>query len=151
MQLSYSRLFASWVAFASLASAGGARADEVGTAVYIRSDTDDTTVIAPRLRGQLEVAETTKATLVYAVDVWTSASIDIMASASKRPVTEQRDELDISIDHELAHLHRRLPLLGRARLRLARRLGRRRLRLRGQQRDDRHRRLRQRGHGRSRR
>jgi hypothetical protein len=41
---------------------------------------------------------------VYAVDVWTSASIDIMTSASQIPVTEQRDELDVSIDHELTDL-----------------------------------------------
>ncbi len=101
MQLPYSRLIAACVTLTSLASAGSARADEVGTAVYVRSDTDDTTVIAPRLRAQLGLSEQTKATVSYAVDVWTSASIDIMASASKRPVTEQRDELDLSVDHEL--------------------------------------------------
>ena len=100
------RKAAAWLAptFCLLAGSSSARADELATAVYVRTDTDDTTVIAPRLRGQLELAETTKATLVYAVDVWTSASIDIMASASKRPVTEQRDELDVSIDHELSDL-----------------------------------------------
>jgi hypothetical protein len=81
-----------------------AHADEAASAVYVRSDSDDTVVIAPRLRAQVGVAETTRATFVYAVDVWTSASVDIMASASKRPVTEQRDEIDLSLDHELEDL-----------------------------------------------
>jgi len=101
MQPRYSRLLVPGLALACLGVARDARADEVGSAVYIRSDTDNTTVIAPRLRAQLGITEQTKATVSYAVDVWTSASIDIMASASKRPVTEQRDELDLSVDHEL--------------------------------------------------
>jgi hypothetical protein len=98
------RLLAPAALLVCAALAGRARAGEVGAALYVRSDTDHTTVIAPRVRGQADVAEGTKATLIYAVDVWTSASIDIMASASKRPVTEQRDELDLSIDHELQDL-----------------------------------------------
>ena len=73
MQLFHSRLFAPCLALACLSVAGDARADEVGTAVYIRSDTDHTTVIAPRLRAQLGLTEQTKATVSYAVDVWTSA------------------------------------------------------------------------------
>jgi hypothetical protein len=76
------------------------RADEVGTALYVRSDSDDTTVVAPRLRYKADVAEATSVSAVYAVDVWTSASIDIVTSASSRPVTEQRDEIDLSLDHE---------------------------------------------------
>lgn len=67
----------------------------------MHGDSDHTTVVAPRLRVQVPLAETTKATAIYAVDVWTSASIDIMASASRVPVTEQRDEIDLSVDHEL--------------------------------------------------
>jgi hypothetical protein len=77
-----------------------ARAQEAAAAVYVRSDTDHTVVIAPRLRVQAPIADTTRVSATYAADVWTSASVDIMASASKLPVTEQRDELDVSIDHE---------------------------------------------------
>jgi hypothetical protein len=76
------------------------RAQEAAAAVYVRSDTDHTVVIAPRLRVQTPIVETTRATVTYAADVWTSASVDIMASASKVPVTEQRDELDLAIDSE---------------------------------------------------
>lgn len=94
-----------WVASTLLAvcvcTSPRALADEVDAALYIRTDSDRTTVIAPRLRGQVAIDEQTKIGAVYSVDVWTSASIDIMTSASKVPVTEQRDEIDISVDHEL--------------------------------------------------
>jgi hypothetical protein len=81
--------------------ASPAAAQEAATALYVRSDSDRTVVVAPRLRVQTPLAEATRLSVVYAVDVWTSASIDIMASASKVPVTEQRDELDVGLDHEL--------------------------------------------------
>ena len=79
--------------------AHGAHADELASSVYVRTDSDDTLVVAPRLHARLPLAETTNLDLTYAVDVWTSASIDIMTSASKVPVTEQRDELDFALDH----------------------------------------------------
>lgn len=69
----------------------------VATALYVRSDTDKTTIVTPRVRVGAPVAEETRIDLVYTVDVWTSASIDIRTSATKR-VTEQRDEIDVSID-----------------------------------------------------
>jgi hypothetical protein len=56
------------------------------------------------VRGSVTIEEQTKVGVVYAVDVWTSASIDIMTSASQVPVTEQRDELDVSVDQELTDL-----------------------------------------------
>lgn len=67
----------------------------------MRSDSDRTLVVAPRVRVQARLGEPTRVNAIYAADVWTSASVDIMASASKVPVTEQRDELDLSLDHEL--------------------------------------------------
>src|SRR5690348_10972572 len=100
-----SNLFFRWAArtlFAiALSASFGASAQEVGTALYVRTDSDRTTVIAPRLRGSVTIEEQTTLGVVYAVDVWTSASIDIMTSASQVPVTEQRDELNVSADHEL--------------------------------------------------
>jgi hypothetical protein len=81
-----------------------ARAEELGIANYVRIDSDQTLVVAPRVRGTAELGEETSASLVYAVDVWTSASIDIRTSASKLPVTEQRDEIDLSIDHTISDL-----------------------------------------------
>jgi hypothetical protein len=84
---------------ACVLSPRASRADQLSSAVYVRSDSDDTTVVAPRLHAQLPLEEATNLNFTYAVDVWTSASIDIMTSASKVPVTEQRDEIDLALDH----------------------------------------------------
>jgi hypothetical protein len=73
------------------------------SAVYIRSDTDQTTVVTPRLSLSAPVLDATRLDVVYTADVWTSASIDIRSSASKA-VTEQRDEIDVAVSHELSDL-----------------------------------------------
>lgn len=82
-----------------------ARADHSGSAsVYVREDTDHTTVISPRLRLRAAVpSDETHVDLSYAADVWTSASVDIVASASQ-PVTEQRDEVNAGVDHTFGDL-----------------------------------------------
>jgi hypothetical protein len=90
-------------AFALLV-AESAAAQEAGTAVYVRTDTDKTTVISPRLRIAAPVADATRLQVVYGVDVWTSASVDIRASASKA-ITEQRDELDATLSHDFDDAH----------------------------------------------
>lgn len=95
-------LITAW--FALLPLGGEARADEVSTALYVRTDSDQTTVISPRVRGTASPGEGTSVDATYAADIWTSASVDIRASASVRPVTEQRDELDFQIAHELEDL-----------------------------------------------
>ena len=90
----------------SAALAGATRASAqvgqvtAGGAVYVREDSDSTTVIAPRLHVGTPVGDASRVDLVYTVDVWTSASVDITASASK-PVTEQRDEINATVSHEL--------------------------------------------------
>lgn len=68
------------------------------SALYIRNDSDGTTVITPRLSVGAPINEATRVDAVYTVDVWTSASVDIRSSASKA-VTEQRDEIDLSVEH----------------------------------------------------
>jgi len=77
-----------------------AAAQELTSTLYVRNDSDRTTVITPRLRMAADLAERTRGELVYTVDVWTSASIDIRTSAS-RAVTEQRDEINVALNHEL--------------------------------------------------
>jgi hypothetical protein len=84
-----------------MCAGGAARADEASSALYVRSDSDQTLVVSPRVRGQKRFGETTNVDVTYAADVWTSASIDIRTSASVRPVTEQRDEVDVAVSHEL--------------------------------------------------
>jgi hypothetical protein len=90
-----------WVAVA----ASSTRADHsASTAVYVRQDTDHTNVISPRLKLRSSLLDDeTHLDLAYSVDVWTSASVDIVASASE-PVTEQRDELDLGLDRTFGDL-----------------------------------------------
>ena len=78
-------------------------AQDASTAVYVRSDSDQTTVITPRLRVGGNVSDTTRLDVSYSVDVWTSASIDIRTSASK-PITEQRDEINVKLGQEAGDL-----------------------------------------------
>ncbi|MEM6996481.1 MAG: DUF3570 domain-containing protein [Myxococcota bacterium] len=72
---------------------------ETAGGLYVRSDTDHTTVVSPRVRVAVPFNEDRgRVDLVYAVDVWTSASVDVRTAASAR-VTEQRDEVDGSLQH----------------------------------------------------
>lgn len=70
----------------------------VATTLYVRQDSDQTTVVTPRVRLGAPLAETTRADVIYTVDVWSSASIDIRTAASPR-VIEQRDEIDAALTH----------------------------------------------------
>jgi len=80
--------------------AAPASAQDASTTVYIRTDTDHTTVVTPRVHVGAMATPATRVDLTYSADVWTSASIDIATSASKA-VTEQRDELNVGAVHEL--------------------------------------------------
>ncbi|MBW2464123.1 MAG: DUF3570 domain-containing protein, partial [Deltaproteobacteria bacterium] len=78
-----------------------ARADDVLAGVFVRADTDSTTVISPKAElttGLIDDATTLS--LGYAADIWTSASIDIRTAAT-RPVSEQRDELVAGVIREM--------------------------------------------------
>ncbi|MCA9715649.1 MAG: DUF3570 domain-containing protein, partial [Myxococcales bacterium] len=77
-------------------------------ALYVRTDTDSTTVVAPRAHVRHELAGVkTGIDVVYTADVWTSASVDIRTAATER-VTEQRDELNLGLDRALADDHARI-------------------------------------------
>ncbi|MFK7986508.1 MAG: DUF3570 domain-containing protein [Sandaracinaceae bacterium] len=81
----------------------GALADdgEASASIHVRGDTDRTVVVAPRVGTQARFNENrTTVTGAYSVDVWTSASVDIRTAASE-VITEQRDQLDFSLNHEL--------------------------------------------------
>lgn len=82
-----------------------ARADEVAGALYVRTDNDSTTVISPRVHANKQFGESTNVDVTYTADIWTSASVDIRASASVRPVSEQRDELDLGVRQDWNQLH----------------------------------------------
>jgi hypothetical protein len=82
-------------------------AEDAAGALYVRTDSDSTTVISPRIRANKSLGESTQVDATYAADVWTSASVDIRASASVRPVTEQRDEIDLGLRQELGDVRLR--------------------------------------------
>lgn len=103
VKFSHPRPIAVAVALALMCIVQSGRAEEFAPSLYVRSDSDHTTVISPRLRGRAAVADTTNLDLVYSVDIWTSASVDVVASASEA-VTEQRDEIDVSVDHTISDL-----------------------------------------------
>lgn len=77
----------------------GARADSLSSSVFVRTDSDHTVVVSPRAHLDKRLDESNRLDVTYAADVWTSASVDIRASASV-PVTEQRDELVLALSHE---------------------------------------------------
>lgn len=87
-----------WLVVLSIARAG-AHADSTAASTFVRSDSNSTFVVSPHVQidktdGGSELSAS------YAADVWTSASIDIRASASL-PVTEQRDELNLGLSQAL--------------------------------------------------
>ncbi|HJL35612.1 MAG TPA: DUF3570 domain-containing protein, partial [Polyangiaceae bacterium LLY-WYZ-15_(1-7)] len=77
-----------------------ARADEVAAGLYVRADTDDITVVSPKLRANVRLGDRTTVGAGYAADIWTGASIDVRTAAT-RPIREQRDELTAHLAHEL--------------------------------------------------
>jgi hypothetical protein len=78
----------------------GAQANEGTASIFVRGDTDQTTVISPHAGVQARFNEDrTTADVGYTADIWTSASIDIRTAATQA-VTEQRDQIDVAANHE---------------------------------------------------
>lgn len=71
----------------------------VASSLYVRSDSDGTTVVAPRVRFRQDFGRT-GLDFIYTADVWTSASIDIRTAATAS-VTEERNEIGVAVDQEL--------------------------------------------------
>lgn len=83
----------------TLLGSSRAAANEGGVSLFVRADSDQTTVIAPRVTATAVVEDRTRITGSYSADVWTAASIDIRTAATV-PITEQRDQVDFSLSHE---------------------------------------------------
>lgn len=91
-----------------------AAADEGGVSLFFRVDSDQTTVISPRVNASATLPDDrTTIRGAYMADVWTGASIDVRTAATyRRPrdpsddnppiraITEQRDQVDFSAQHE---------------------------------------------------
>lgn len=93
------------IAMAVIASSVGGcehlpgRMTGASSAVYLREDSDRTTVWSPHVRVSGVVAEAVQLETTYAMDAWTSASIDIRSSATLS-VHEIRHEITASATHE---------------------------------------------------
>lgn len=74
--------------------------DKVSASLFVRNDTDRTTVITPDLSANVRLGDRTTVRAGYTVDIWTSASIDVRTAAT-RAIREQRDELNAGLAHEL--------------------------------------------------
>ncbi|MGB1015012.1 MAG: DUF3570 domain-containing protein, partial [Nannocystaceae bacterium] len=69
--------------------------------LYVRSDTDKTTVISPRVRHRQQLGSPKRnLDITYSLDAWTSASIDIRTAATPT-VSELRHEVDAGYSHEI--------------------------------------------------
>ena len=88
-----------WVMTCAHGSVTAANEGSVG--LFVRGDSDRTTVVSPRASVTTAVNDgATRIDTSYTADIWTSASIDIRTAATT-PVTEQRDQLDLGVTHEL--------------------------------------------------
>lgn len=84
------------LSLASCASSGVRTAD---AAMYVRADTDNIMVYAPRTSLGAKVGDGLTLGASYAVDVWTGASIDVVTAATTA-ITEDRHEANASMGYE---------------------------------------------------
>lgn len=72
-------------------------------AIYSRADTDATTIWAPRARARVRLGDSVFVDGIYAMDAWTSASIDIVTAATDA-VHEVRHEANAGASVELSRV-----------------------------------------------
>ena len=84
-----------------LASCGAVGLQQVSAAMYGRADTNRTQVYSPRVRGRAGLGEDTSVDVAVALDAWSGASVDVVASASQ-PVTEVRREVNTAVSHTMS-------------------------------------------------
>ena len=90
------------LAFLSTACASGAvGAQTASSAIYGRSDSNATTVWAPRVRAAATVGEAAGVEATYSFDAWTGASIDIVTAATDA-VSEVRHEVTAGTYYEFS-------------------------------------------------
>ncbi len=65
---------------------------EAAQSVYVRTDSDATTVVSPRTRVAGKIGDDLQVEATYAVDVWTGASVDVVTAAT-RAIQEERHEI----------------------------------------------------------
>lgn len=68
------------------------RPTQASSVVYVRTDSDATTVVSPRMRVAAEVQEAMSLEASYGIDAWSGASIDVVTAATGT-IRERRDEV----------------------------------------------------------
>jgi hypothetical protein len=81
-------------------TAQDAEAGAVTTTLYARTDSNSTTVWSPRTRVSARASEDLTVEASYALDAWTSASVDIVTAAT-RAVHEVRHEINAGTAYSL--------------------------------------------------
>jgi hypothetical protein len=81
------------LALALIGACGSSGIRTADTSVYVRSDTDSTTVIAPRAHVGARLGESVGLDATYAMDSWTGASIDVVTAATTA-IHELRHEIN---------------------------------------------------------
>lgn len=76
---------------------------KASSTVYVRSDTDRTTVITPAVGVAANVAKETEVEVSYEVDAWTGASVDVVTAATPA-IHEVRHEANVGAARELGDL-----------------------------------------------
>lgn len=75
-----------------LSCAGHApKVTDASTTVYVRSDSDATTIVSPTVKLAGKVTDTVTLDGSYTVDAWTGASVDVVTAATKA-IHERRNE-----------------------------------------------------------
>lgn len=67
--------------------------------VYVRTDTDDTTIVSPGVTGAGKLGESTTLSGGYTVDAWSGASIDVVTAATGT-IRERRHEGQVGLGHD---------------------------------------------------
>jgi hypothetical protein len=75
------------------------RLSEASAGLYVRNDTDQTTIVSPHAHATGRLNDAVDVEAGYTMDSWTSASIDIRTAAT-RAVHELRHELDLGAGYE---------------------------------------------------
>ena len=78
-----------------------AREREVRAAntIYLRTDSDATTVISPTVSASGQATEQTNLSASYTVDAWTGASVDVVTAATKA-ISERRNEGQVGLAYD---------------------------------------------------
>jgi hypothetical protein len=64
--------------------------DEANASLYVYADDDETTIVSPRARAEVDLGERASVTASYDADVITAASVDVRTSATPRAFTDLR-------------------------------------------------------------